>query len=421
MKLTPLALVFFLTIISATFGTSLVAFGQQQVPSDGLQLTYFSETTQTLQESTGIHVTWWTTLLFHNVTSASSSLDITANGTITTNSQQQAEKFNTTVSFPTDRDTLIYLRNGGQANLTIYAGPSGATLPSFPGLKVDLSRSWTLYDKPLIRTRLGAFSGYRYHTQVKSLPLSSGGTVDLDFYASYDANTQILMSGEVWASLNGSSAMIEQTQIWSANLLTSQSQGSPRCLIATATFGSELAPQVQFLRDFRDQKLDNTFAGYNFMVAFNLWYYSFSPRVADTIQAHSHTQILMQILLYPLIGVLQAGEFVFDVLSFQPELAAVLSGLVASGLIGVVYLWIPSIIVCTRNRTLLRRLVKPLSVILTGALIVLVIAELLANSFLAASSSVALVLANVSLFAALPAVLPKLHSNSRVPVNKRRA
>ena len=41
------------------------------------------------------------------------------------------------------------------------------------------------------------------------------------------------------------------------------------CLIATASFGSELAPEVEFLRDFRDNKILRTFAGSGFMMAFN--------------------------------------------------------------------------------------------------------------------------------------------------------
>jgi peptide/nickel transport system substrate-binding protein len=44
------------------------------------------------------------------------------------------------------------------------------------------------------------------------------------------------------------------------------------CVIATATFGSELSPEVQFLRTFRDQKVMVTFAGSQFMVVFNASY-----------------------------------------------------------------------------------------------------------------------------------------------------
>ena len=53
------------------------------------------------------------------------------------------------------------------------------------------------------------------------------------------------------------------------------------CLIATAAFGSEMAPQVQFLREIRDGKVMVTQSGTAFMTGFNQFYYSFSPAVAD--------------------------------------------------------------------------------------------------------------------------------------------
>ena len=53
------------------------------------------------------------------------------------------------------------------------------------------------------------------------------------------------------------------------------------CLIATAAYGSELAPQVQFLREIRDGMLLSTASGTEFMTGFNQVYYSFSPAIAD--------------------------------------------------------------------------------------------------------------------------------------------
>jgi len=53
------------------------------------------------------------------------------------------------------------------------------------------------------------------------------------------------------------------------------------CLIATATFGSELAPQVQQLRELRDHSILTTKSGVAFMAGFNQLYYAFSPTIAD--------------------------------------------------------------------------------------------------------------------------------------------
>ena len=54
------------------------------------------------------------------------------------------------------------------------------------------------------------------------------------------------------------------------------------CLIATAAYGSEMAPQVQLLREIRDNQLMNTESGSAFMTGFNELYYSFSVQhIAD--------------------------------------------------------------------------------------------------------------------------------------------
>ena len=56
---------------------------------------------------------------------------------------------------------------------------------------------------------------------------------------------------------------------------------SGQCAIATAAYGTELAPQVQLLREVRDNVLFGTNSGTTFMGGFNEFYYSFSPTIAD--------------------------------------------------------------------------------------------------------------------------------------------
>jgi len=81
----------------------------------------------------------------------------------------------------------------------------------------------------------------------------------------------------------------------------------------------------------------STFAGSEFMKAFNAWYYSFSPYIADFISKQPLLKEAMKILLYPLIGILHISALTYSALSFNPELAIVATGLVASGLIGIIY------------------------------------------------------------------------------------
>jgi hypothetical protein len=73
------------------------------------------------------------------------------------------------------------------------------------------------------------------------------------------------------------------------------------CLIATATFGSELSPQVQQLRELRDNVVLNTESGKSFMTGFNEFYYSFSPAIADYERENSFFRDTVKIALTPLL------------------------------------------------------------------------------------------------------------------------
>jgi hypothetical protein len=73
------------------------------------------------------------------------------------------------------------------------------------------------------------------------------------------------------------------------------------CLIATAAFGSEMAPQVQFLREIRDNTVLQTESGSAFMTGFNQFYYSFSPAVADYERENPVFKEAVKITLTPLL------------------------------------------------------------------------------------------------------------------------
>ena len=80
------------------------------------------------------------------------------------------------------------------------------------------------------------------------------------------------------------------------------------CLIATATYGSELAPQVQQLRELRDNQLLNTESGTQFMGAFNDIYYSFSPIIADYERENPYFKEAVKLAITPMISTLSLME-----------------------------------------------------------------------------------------------------------------
>ena len=73
------------------------------------------------------------------------------------------------------------------------------------------------------------------------------------------------------------------------------------CLIATASYGSELAPQVQQLRELRDNTVLQTESGSAFMAGFNQFYYSFSPMIADYERENQVFKEVVKLTLTPLL------------------------------------------------------------------------------------------------------------------------
>ena len=73
------------------------------------------------------------------------------------------------------------------------------------------------------------------------------------------------------------------------------------CLIATATFGSEMAPQVQQLRELRDNTIMSTKSGAAFMTGFNQFYYSISPSIADIERQNPLFKEVVKITITPML------------------------------------------------------------------------------------------------------------------------
>jgi peptide/nickel transport system substrate-binding protein len=128
------------------------------------------------------------------------------------------------------------------------------------------------------------------------------------------------------------------------------------CLIATAAFGSEFAPQVQQLRQFRDNIALKTIAGSSFMNAFNLWYYSFSPAVADYERNTPWVRDAVRISIQPLLLILDASTALHGLIisaGMGDEFAIISVGLFSSSLIGLVYLSPGAVLIGLKRKRML--------------------------------------------------------------------
>ena len=85
---------------------------------------------------------------------------------------------------------------------------------------------------------------------------------------------------------------------------TGPTPGGGGCLIATAAYGTELAPQVQFLREIRDNTVMSTASGTSFMTGFNQLYYLFSPAIADMERENPMFQQAVRAFITPMVSTL---------------------------------------------------------------------------------------------------------------------
>jgi len=138
---------------------------------------------------------------------------------------------------------------------------------------------------------------------VRTLETDSGGNFDLQFRI---PQTAALGEYQVVASMAGDDVPVISTATFEvvekgdkATQIAKEKKGG--CLIATAAFGSEMAPQVQFLREIRDNTVLQTESGSAFMTGFNQFYYSFSPAIADYERENPAFKEAVKITLTPLL------------------------------------------------------------------------------------------------------------------------
>ena len=119
------------------------------------------------------------------------------------------------------------------------------------------------------------------------------------------------------------------------------------------------------------------------MNAFNLWYYSFSPQVADFIVTHDALRSPVRAVLYPLFSILGFSSATYSAFQSTPELAITIAGIVASGLIGLVYLTPVSLLLVRSFKGRKIRIARVVRVLLISLLVTIVLLLLgeLAGSF----------------------------------------
>ena len=149
---------------------------------------------------------------------------------------------------------------------------------------------------------------------IRTVTLGDGGAFSLKFKipesgaaGSYDIVANSKQNGQ---TITQTKTIAQSTQQSTEKTSDTKSSSGGGCLIATATYGSELAPEVQKLRELRDNSLLSTESGTSFMSTFNDVYYSFSPVIADYERENPIFREMVKVVITPMISSLSILNYI---------------------------------------------------------------------------------------------------------------
>lgn len=142
-----------------------------------------------------------------------------------------------------------------------------------------------------------------------------------------------------------------------------QVQSSPQptppsgCIIVTASYGEETDPQVIFMRNVRDNMIGSNPIGKSLVNGWNIFYYSWSPPVANLISNSEEIQAISRILIFPLIIAGYSTAFVYSIITpISPVIASVFAFSVGVFLGSLFYIILPMMVLLTIFRKRIRQL-----------------------------------------------------------------
>jgi hypothetical protein len=310
-----------ITILAITTNPSYyISSGNIKIKTTGVKAT----TTQFQQKTNQIKLDYvqpTTTTLTTTTTTTLPTTITTTTTTPTTTTTSTTATQTTSITIPTTTTTTT--TQTSSTTLTTATTTTTATLRITTAGTITVSTTLTIMGLEHITHTVISISSTTTSVTVTSLRFTT---------ATVTTSTTTL------TTTSTSTTITERTTSITTTTETIPAFLAGRCVIASAAYGSELAPEVQFLRVFRNQFVESTFAGSAFMKAFNAFYYSFSPAAAGVVAENPLLLQRVRLLLYPLMAVLHVASAIFHALIFAPELATIVSGTVASALVGVAYL-----------------------------------------------------------------------------------
>ena len=217
--------------------------------------------------------------------------------------QEKYQKISDTDYFlPGNNNLVVYLQDGDKPPITALEIAVADAYAS-----IDIVEAEKLIVKEKINHMMSPYNPDTLEHMIYLEELISRANGDM--YSLENEIEEIEKSSEYNEYLDESANTETQEQSISSTDYESSSEGGG-CLIATAAYGSEMAPQVQFLREIRDNTVMTTQSGTTFMTGFNQFYYSFSPAVADYERENPVFKEAVKVTLTPLLTSLTLLNYV---------------------------------------------------------------------------------------------------------------
>ena len=331
-------------VMAASFIVANVAAGTYTITASGIEASDHASSTLIVSVSST-----QTTTSTHTTQTSNSTTNSTTYSTTTTQSSTNSTTTTKTADFllTSSTSTITMTQEGtGSATITIYplngfsstVALASSWIGSAPaGVLVSITSPVTpasggAATSPLIVTANAMAVPGTYIIQVTGTSNSQSHIVTINIIV--QPLQQVSTSS---ATINSTTSMSSMSS--SMFSVTSTSVALPaNCPVSYAVSGSELAPLAEELRVFRDQPITKTRSGSAFMILFNSWYYSFAPSFASYLGLHPGQRAFLKYVLYPLVAILYVSQFVYLFVStFSVEGGAMMAGIVAASLLGLVY------------------------------------------------------------------------------------